>query len=64
MFTQDEVAEHDGSNPSRPMYLSIQGVVYDITAGKAFYGPDGGALGVQEKRGCGCRAYHNAHDLP
>ncbi len=25
------------------MYLSIRGTVYDITAGKAFYGPDGGS---------------------
>lgn len=40
-FTLDELSRHDGSDPSLPMLLSIRGVVYDITTGKNFYGPDG-----------------------
>lgn len=40
-FTPEELAEHDGRDPAKPMLLSIRGVVYDITTGKAFYGPDG-----------------------
>eukprot|EP00882_Tetradesmus_deserticola_P006037 GHRQ01006355.1.p1 GENE.GHRQ01006355.1~~GHRQ01006355.1.p1 ORF type:complete len:241 (+),score=85.60 GHRQ01006355.1:619-1341(+) len=36
-----QLARHDGSDPALPMLLSIRGVVYDITAGKQFYGPDG-----------------------
>lgn len=41
-YLQEEVGAHNGADPARPMLLSIKGVVYDITAGKAFYGPDGG----------------------
>lgn len=44
-FTMEELAKHDGSDPSLPMLLSIRGVVYDITSGKQFYGPNGGLLG-------------------
>eukprot|EP00878_Enallax_costatus_P008046 GHUV01008413.1.p1 GENE.GHUV01008413.1~~GHUV01008413.1.p1 ORF type:complete len:239 (+),score=26.50 GHUV01008413.1:190-906(+) len=40
-FTLDELSRHDGSDPSLPMLLSIRGVVFDITTGKNFYGPDG-----------------------
>jgi hypothetical protein len=40
-LTLQQLAQHDGSNPSLPMMLSIRGVVYDITSGKQFYGPDG-----------------------
>lgn len=41
-FSQQEIAQFDGSDPGQPMYLSIKGVVYDITTGKSFYGPNGG----------------------
>ncbi|KAF6255702.1 cytochrome b5-like heme/steroid binding domain-containing protein [Scenedesmus sp. NREL 46B-D3] len=40
-LTLQQLAQHDGSDPSLPMLLSIRGVVYDITSGKQFYGPDG-----------------------
>ncbi|GIL85166.1 hypothetical protein Vretifemale_13541, partial [Volvox reticuliferus] len=40
-FTVEELARHDGSDDSLPLYLSIKGTVYDITKGKQFYGPDG-----------------------
>jgi predicted heme/steroid binding protein len=40
-YTLEELAEHDGRDPSKPMLLAIRGVVYNITAGKDFYGPDG-----------------------
>ncbi|EFJ44989.1 hypothetical protein VOLCADRAFT_64254 [Volvox carteri f. nagariensis] len=40
-FTAGELARHDGSDKSLPLYLSIKGVVYDITKGKDYYGPDG-----------------------
>lgn len=45
-FTKDELSKHDGSDPSLPMLLSIRGVVYDISTGKQYYGPDGELLGV------------------
>lgn len=40
-FTLEELAKHNGSDPSLPMLLSIRGVVFDISTGKQFYGPDG-----------------------
>lgn len=40
-FTEEEVARHDGSDPSLPLMLSIGGTVYDITPGRNFYGPEG-----------------------
>lgn len=40
-LTLQQLAQHDGSDASLPMLLSIRGVVYDITSGKQFYGPDG-----------------------
>jgi predicted heme/steroid binding protein len=42
-LTLQQLAQHDGTDPSLPMLLAIRGVVYDITSGKQFYGPDGGA---------------------
>lgn len=40
-LTLEELARHDGTDPSLPLFLAIKGTVYDITAGKDFYGPDG-----------------------
>eukprot|EP00957_Ditylum_brightwellii_P031990 2425604-Ditylum_brightwellii.AAC.1 len=36
----DECDEYDESNSS-PLYLSIMGRIYDVTAGSNFYGPGG-----------------------
>jgi membrane-associated progesterone receptor component len=38
----EELAASDGTDPSRPMLISIRGIVYDVTKGKDFYGPGGG----------------------
>ena len=43
-LTAEELAEYDGrplasKDERAPLYLSIHGRVYDVTAGKAFYGP-------------------------
>eukprot|EP00891_Asterochloris_glomerata_P008310 jgi/Astpho2/8310/Aster-01384 len=36
-----ELAQYDGSNPSKPILLAIRGVVFDVSTGAVFYGPDG-----------------------
>jgi len=41
-FTKQQLKAYDGSNPTGPIYLSICGVVYDVTTGESFYGPGGG----------------------
>ncbi|PSC69128.1 steroid-binding 3 [Micractinium conductrix] len=40
-LTPKQLAEYDGSQPDKPLYLSICGTVLDVTAGSGFYGPDG-----------------------
>lgn len=38
-----ELAQHDGvAVPGAPLYLSILGVVFDVSKGSQFYGPEGG----------------------
>lgn len=36
-FTAAELAKYDGSDPDNPIYLALDGQVYDITAGKDYY---------------------------
>lgn len=39
VFTQQELAMHDGTNPVLPLLLAIEGDVYDVSLGVDFYGP-------------------------
>ncbi|XP_014676287.1 PREDICTED: neudesin-like [Priapulus caudatus] len=39
-FTHDELAKYDGSDMTKPIYMSVRGVVFDVSAGKSFYGKD------------------------
>lgn len=41
-FNEDDLAEFDGSDPDKPIYISIEGDVYDVSAKPEFYG-EGGA---------------------
>ncbi|KAJ1735852.1 hypothetical protein H4S06_004941 [Coemansia sp. BCRC 34490] len=38
IFSQQELALYDGSNPDLPLLLAVEGDVYDVTAGRGFYG--------------------------
>eukprot|EP00697_Spironema_sp_BW2_P010970 gnl/Spiro4/26520_TR13198_c0_g1_i1.p1 gnl/Spiro4/26520_TR13198_c0_g1~~gnl/Spiro4/26520_TR13198_c0_g1_i1.p1 ORF type:complete len:354 (-),score=75.02 gnl/Spiro4/26520_TR13198_c0_g1_i1:60-983(-) len=40
-FTEDELLQYDGTDPSLPIYIAVKGRVYDVTLGSAFYGPGG-----------------------
>ncbi|RKP31988.1 cytochrome b5 [Metschnikowia bicuspidata] len=40
-FTLEELRQYDGSDPSRPILLAINGSVYDVTASPGIYGPQG-----------------------
>jgi membrane-associated progesterone receptor component len=41
VFTAKELAAHDGAQEGAPIYLSVRGVVFDVTAGRDFYGAGG-----------------------
>lgn len=40
-FTAEELSLYNGTDPSKPIYVAIKGRVFDVTAGKSFYGPGG-----------------------
>lgn len=67
-FTVDELAKYDGSDPDLPIYLSVNGKVYDVTKGKDYYGKGGSYAffaGKDASRAyiTGCFKEHLTHDL-
>ena len=38
-FTRDELMAFDGQTPGQPIYIAVLGNVYDVSAGRKFYGP-------------------------
>lgn len=38
MFTEEDLRKYDGSIPNRPIYISIKGVVFDVSKESVFYG--------------------------
>ncbi|TVY35004.1 Cytochrome P450 regulator [Lachnellula subtilissima] len=40
-YTDADLARYDGSNPDLPILLAINGTIYDVSAGRKFYGPGG-----------------------
>jgi len=40
-MTVKELALYDGHDESKPIYLSINGSIYDVSAGRRIYGPGG-----------------------
>jgi hypothetical protein len=45
-----ELSKYDGRDPFRPLLLAVRGRVYDVTLGRAFYGP-GACISVPIARG-------------
>ncbi|GBE79206.1 cytochrome b5 [Sparassis crispa] len=68
LFSEGTLATFDGSNTGKPVYLAIDGDVYDVTVSRATYGP-GGPYHMMAGRdaarafGTGCFATHLTHDL-
>jgi predicted heme/steroid binding protein len=40
-LTDAELRSYDGSDPNKPIYLALNGTIYDVTAGRRVYGPGG-----------------------
>ncbi|OUM64938.1 hypothetical protein PIROE2DRAFT_42087, partial [Piromyces sp. E2] len=36
-FTSEELSQYDGSDPSKPIYISVKRIVYDISSKSDFY---------------------------
>ncbi|KAF4550665.1 Cytochrome P450-like protein 89 [Elsinoe fawcettii] len=41
LLTDAELAAYDGTDPNKPIYLALNGTIYDVTAGRNYYGPGG-----------------------
>jgi membrane-associated progesterone receptor component len=50
-YSLAELAQHDGSDSTKPLLLAIRGQVYDVTRGRDFYGP-GGPYGMFAGKDC------------
>ncbi|KIY45985.1 cytochrome b5, partial [Fistulina hepatica ATCC 64428] len=67
LFTEAQLATYDGSVPGRPIYLAVDGDVYDVTSGHA-YQPGASyhiLVGVDAARAfaTGCFKTHRTHDV-
>ncbi|OBZ71833.1 Membrane steroid-binding protein 1 [Grifola frondosa] len=68
LFSEQMLAKFDGSDPGKPLYIAIDGDVYDVSSNRATYGP-GGSYHIMAGRdaarayGTGCFATHLTHDL-
>ncbi|KIY02114.1 uncharacterized protein Z520_02252 [Fonsecaea multimorphosa CBS 102226] len=40
-LTPEQLVLYDGSDPAKPIYLAINGTIFDVSAGKHTYGPGG-----------------------
>ncbi len=40
-FTAEQLAVYDGTDPQKPIYLGLDGLVYDVTPGAKYYKPGG-----------------------
>lgn len=38
-LTPQQLAGFDGSDSSKPLYIAVRGKIYDVSAGRSFYGP-------------------------
>ena len=40
-LTDKELLAYDGTDPDKPIYVALNGTIYDVSAGRHMYGPDG-----------------------
>lgn len=60
-LTLEELAQHDGTDPEKPLFLAINGSIYDVSANRRTYGPGGSYhvfAGVDASRGFVTGCFH------
>ncbi|KAM0713858.1 hypothetical protein Q7P37_010820 [Cladosporium fusiforme] len=67
-LTDAELLAYDGSDPNKPIYLALNGTIYDVSAGRRVYGPGGSYnvfAGKDAARGfiTGCFAEDSTPDM-
>lgn len=67
-LTPEELSVYDGSDPEKPIYLAINGTIYDVSNGRGIYGPGGSYnwfAGVDASRAyvTGCFAEDRTPDM-
>ncbi|KIL00453.1 hypothetical protein PAXRUDRAFT_129775 [Paxillus rubicundulus Ve08.2h10] len=68
LFSESYLATFDGTDLDHPLYIAIDGDVYDVSSNRGTYGPGGSyhtMAGVDAARsfGTGCFKTHRTHDL-
>ncbi|KAG9317141.1 cytochrome b5 [Chiua virens] len=67
-FRNPYLATFDGMDPNKPIYIAIDGEVFDVSSNRRVYGPGGSynsMAGIDAARsfGTGCFQTHRTHDL-
>lgn len=68
LFSDGTLAQYDGSDPNKPLYIAIDGDVYDVSSNRLTYGP-GGSYNIFAGRDAarayatGCFQTHLTHDI-
>ncbi|TFL00636.1 cytochrome b5-like heme/steroid binding domain-containing protein [Pterulicium gracile] len=67
LFTETQLAQYDGKDPTKPIYLAVDGDVYDVSANRRTYGPGGSYNVLAGSEGgrsfsTGCFLTHKTHD--
>ncbi|KAM5532720.1 hypothetical protein V8D89_013612 [Ganoderma adspersum] len=68
LFSESLLAQYDGTDAEKPVFIAIDGDVYDVSSNRATYGPGGSyhmMAGKDAARayGTGCFQTHLTHDL-
>ncbi|TFY81480.1 hypothetical protein EWM64_g2541 [Hericium alpestre] len=64
LFSERQLASFDGSDPHRPLYIAIDGDVYDVSSNRRVYGPGGSyhIMAGKDARGVRHRVLRDAPD--
>jgi len=41
LLTDEQLRAYDGSDANKPIYLAVNGTIFDVSTGRKFYGPGG-----------------------